>query len=234
MSEDISKKVLDKISCDKICPTPKWCFKCMNFSFWIIAGLSGIITSLALSLMIFLFVSHDWDAYQIESGNIVSHVLVYTPYLWILLFLLFVLLAIYGLHHTKNGYKLENKKYAVLATMSILLISLIFAVTGISSAFHENLRNRVSAYKYAVLDKYNVWDNPQKGLLAGKITQIKDKDNFELQDFDQDSWHVQKQNTKFVPSYFTLVEGKNIKMMGHLCLPCPNKNTFIVTEIKPW
>lgn len=234
MSEDLSKKVLEKIECEKICPTPKWCFVCKDAFLWILLGVCTLAVSLAFSLMIFLFISHDWDVYQLESGNLLRHILIYTPYLWIVIFLLLILLVSYSFGKTKDGYKYNIKKSVGVFVLIILFLSVASVLTGISALFQDSLKLRVPMYKSVIFDKYNIWDEPQKGLLAGRVTKIKDKNNFDIKDFNQDFWHVKEQNTKFYPPNFSIDIGKNIKMIGHICSYCPEKNTFIVTEIKPW
>lgn len=234
MPEDITKKVLQEIERKKICPTAKWCFVCKNYSFWAIVALSAIIVSLALSLMIFLFFSHDWDVYRLESGNLFHHILDYTPYFWIIIFLLFILLAIYGIGKTKEGYKFENCRCAGVLVLIIITASLVSVFAGASSLINEKLHKKVPLYNAVLSDKRNIWDEPQKGLLAGEVVNVKDKENFMLKDFKDNNWDVQEEkNIKMIPPNYKIKKGEKIKMIGKPCAPC-GSNVFIVNTIKPW
>jgi len=232
-NNDISKKVLDKINCDKICPTPKWCFVCWNYGSWFIVILSGLIISLSLSLMVFLFVSHDWDVYELESGNLINHIIVYTPFVWIIIFLLFILLAVFWFNKTKQGYKFGSLKSLIIGVLLIIIFSSIIAITGFSAKLNDEFRQGLPGYKVFVHDKCDIWDDPVKGLLSGKIVEIKNNDEFILNDFNNNSWQVQKKNVKITPPRFFIKNGSNIKMIGRVCEICGN-NVFIVNTIKPW
>ncbi len=232
-NKDISNDILNKIKCDKICPTPKWCFVCKNYASWLIVFISGLIISLSLSLMAFLFISHDWDIYQLESENIARHILVYTPYLWIILFLLFILLAVYNFNKTEDGYKFGFIRSIFTGLLIVVILSSFMMITGLSSKINDNFRQDMPGYKVLVRDRCDIWDDPEKGLLSGRVQEIKNDEEFILNDFKDNSWQVRKENVKIIPPEFIIKEGGNIKMIGRICDPCPVR-TFIVNTIKPW
>lgn len=226
----IINNVLKEIENKKICPTPKWCFVCKNFSFWLIVVFSAIIVSLSLSLMIFLFVSHDWDVYELESGNLVKHIIVYTPYLWIIIFLLFVFLTIKIFSKTKEGYKFGFFKSFIAGFLLIIILSSFATIFGLSSKINDEFRQKIPAYKSFVKDRCDIWDNPEKGLLSGEIIKIINNEEFVLKCSSGVVWIVKKENTKLIPETLEILEGKKIKMIGKK----EAENFFIVNTIKPW
>lgn len=233
--ENLSDKILKEINCNKICPTPKWCFVCKNYGFWFVVALSGVIVSLTLSLIIFFFMDQDWGTYQLRGTNILNYILFFTPYFWIIVFLLFILLIIYSFNKTKEGYKIGNVKSVQVGALVIIVIALVCVFAGASSIIDESFHKRVPMYSVIIFDKHSTWGDPQRGLLGGEITSIKDVESFVIRDFKNKNWNVQEEkNIKIIPSNFIIKTGEKIKMIGRLCLPCPEKNTFIVSEIKPW
>ena len=151
--DKIKDKILNKIENDKISPTPRWCFVCKNYASWFVVILSGLIISLSLSLMIFLFISHDWDVYQLESGYLARHILVYTPFIWILIFLLFILLASFWFNKTKEGYKFVSFKTLIVSVLLVIILSSAIIITGVSSQLNDKFRSDVLGYKTFVRDK---------------------------------------------------------------------------------
>ena len=245
--DKIKDKILNKIENDKISPTPRWCFVCKNYASWFVVILSGLIISLSLSLMIFLFISHDWDVYQLESGYLARHILVYTPFIWILIFLLFILLASFWFNKTKEGYKFVSFKTLIVSVLLVIILSsasvndkpLTNATSSTSlfiaiskTSFWTFVKLSISLF-FFVRDKCDIWDEPEKGLLSGKVLEIVSDEEFILNDFNNNSWQVREENIKIIPPEFIVEKGGNIKMIGRLCSSCGN-NIFIVNTIKPW
>lgn len=231
--KNIKEKVLKEINDEKINPTPKWHFIVRYYLLWSLIGISIVIIALAFSLMILLFLIHDWDVYQLESGNLVNHILVYTPYLWVVIFLLFILLAVYNFNKTEEGYKFGFFKSIIFSILVIVILSSVYIATGTSSIINDCLRQNIPGYKLFVRDRCDIWDDPEKGLLSGKVGEIKNSEEFLLNDFSGNSWQVREENVKIIPSEFIIKKGSSIKMIGRLCLSCGG-NIFIVNTIKPW
>ena len=205
--DKIKDKILNKIENDKISPTPRWCFVCKNYASWFVVILSGLIISLSLSLMIFLFISHDWDVYQLESGYLARHILVYTPFIWILIFLLFILLASFWFNKTKEGYKFVSFKTLIVSVLLVIILSSAIIITGVSSQLNDKFRSDVLGYKTFVRDKCDIWDEPEKGLLSGKVLEIVSDEEFILNDFNNNSWQVREENIKIIPPEFIVEKG---------------------------
>jgi hypothetical protein len=231
--ENLSEKILKEIDFNKICPTPKWCFVCKNYGSWFVVILSGVVISLSLSLMAFLFLSHDWDVYQLESGSLARHILVYTPFIWIIIFLLFILLASFWFNKTKEGYRFGFFKSLTIGVLVVIILSSTAIISGVSSQLNDEFRSEIPVYKAFVHDKCDIWDEPEKGLLSGRVEEIKNNDEFILNDFNDNSWQVREENVKMIPPEFFIIKGGSIKMIGRLCESCGN-NVFIVNTIKPW
>lgn len=227
---DIKNKVLEKINCDKICPTPKWCFACKNYFLWTLLGALVVLISMIFSILVFLFVSHDWDVYSYVNRNLLEHILVYTPYFWILLFLMFVLFASYIFTKTKEGYKFESRKATLLTALTVLLMMLVFLFLGIGQLIHETMFERLPQYDYILHDKNNIWSHPEKGLLSGQVTKVLGPRDFYLEDFKRNMWQVKERENVRIKRNFIIKQGDKLKIIG---VQMPG-NIFMANTIKPW
>lgn len=227
---DIKNKIMAEIDKDKICPTPKWCFACKNYFVWTLLGTLIILTSIIFSILVFLFISHDWDVYKYVSSNLVQHILFYTPYFWIIFFFVFILFANYVFYKTKEGYKCELKKTRLFGFTIILVIMLISLFLGMARLVHETIFENIPQYDYVIHDKNNIWDNHDNGLLSGQIIEIIDPKTFYLEDFKNKLWQVKEQKDIKMPRNFIIEKGIKIKIIGK---EFPG-NIFIANTIKPW
>ena len=102
---DASKNILDKIKENKITPKPKWQFRLEQVGIWALAVLSLIIGAKAFAVIIFRLVNNDWEIREHLGRSLLNHALLTLPYLWIIVMVLFILLAYYNARHTKKGYR---------------------------------------------------------------------------------------------------------------------------------
>ncbi len=227
---NISNQVLKQIKENKIKPKPRWYFLTKSYFIWSIFGISIILGSLAFSMVLFIIKQLDWDIYHYIGDSFLKTVFISLPYLWLIFLILFIGIAYYNFIHTKRGYRFKF--------ISIILISLIISVTLgtilYSNGLSENLENifseKIPYYHRLVYTCEKQWMQPERGLLAGIITEVGLPDNsFILTDLDNNCWKIQVSKA-FWKGKLTPVTGLKIKIIGKLM----DDNNFEAMEIRPW
>jgi hypothetical protein len=174
--------------------------------------------------------SHDWDVYSYVSRSLPEHILVYTPYIWIFAFLVFILFANYIFAKTKGGYRFESRKALLVGATMVLVLMLIFLFIGMAQLIHETIFQDIPQYDYIIHDKNNIWDHPDKGLLSGQVLSIQGPKRFDLADFRGNLWQVQEQENIKLPVNFIIKSGDKLKIIGIEA----EGHIFIANTIKLW
>lgn len=226
---DFSDKTLKVIEEKNITLQPRWSFLLRNYAVWFLFLLSVIFGSLAVATIIFMLSDFDWTAYKFLSQGAIKYELSAIPYFWIVIFIIFLIVAYYDFRRTKKGY-IYNYYIIVLISLSastVLGTALFFG--GFNSQIHRLLLQQVPLYHKCVCTREDVWNQPDKGLLAGEITKINTQEEFTLEDFHEHSWNVQLKIEKW-PEDVRYREGSVIKMKGLR----DGVNGFVAREVSRW
>lgn len=226
--QDLSHKVLDEIKDKNITPKPKWQFVGRDLLFWSAFAVSVGVGAVAFSAMLDRITHIDWDIYpQLGRGPII-HVFMSLPYLWVVVVVLFSLLAIYNFRHTKEGYR--YRPVVVITTSIVISIvggtALFFA--GAGGPIDERVAQRPPLAPFAFEHPRDVWCQPERGLLAGEIEAIDDEEkSFRLRDLTGEPWQV----LYFRAVYqIPLFPSEQVKIIGEII----GDHLFQAAEIRPW
>jgi len=226
----ISEEVLKKIKEENIKPKSYWHFVTKNYCIWFLFGISIILGSFSFGMILFMFRQLDWDIYHYLGNSFLKTVFISLPYLWFVFFILFLSVAYYNFVHTKRGYR-----YRFIFILFIsLAISAIFGTGLYFNGFSENLENifsqKIPYYNKLVYTCESQWMYPEKGLLAGTITQLGiSKNSFRLIDCKNQLWEVNIDNTIWKGKLEPLT-GLRIKLIGKM----EDASHFKAIEIRPW
>jgi hypothetical protein len=226
---DVSEKTLKIIEEKNINPQARWRFLLKDYFFWLLFGLSVIVGAMAVSAVIFMLTVNDWDIYEYLGRSLPEHILISMPYLWITVLLAFLALAFYNFKYTRRGYRYEIRLIIFGSIVLSLIFGLAFFLAGLGEQIHNIFMSQVPFYNNLIYDTRNIWDNPQKGLLAGQITEIKNQDDFMLRDFHGKFWVVEREGFRCCDSSLLQV-GKEVEMIGH----SGDDDIFFVIMMRPW
>lgn len=224
---DLSNKVLDEIKDKNITPKPRWQFVSRDLLFWAAFSVSVGVGAVAVSAMLDRITSIDWDIYPQLGRGPVLHVFMSLPYLWVVVVVLFSLLAIYNFRHTKEGYRYRP---VVVITTSVI-ISLVggtaLFLVGYGGKIDECVVQRPS-FALTIERPRDVWGQPERGLLAGEIEAIDDEEkSFRLLDLAGEPWQV----LYFRAVYqIPLFPDEQVKIIGEII----GDHLFEAAEIRPW
>lgn len=226
---DISEKTLKKIEEENITPKARWRFLLRDYSIWLFFAISVGVGALAVSTIIFMLTSNDWDIYEYLDRSLFEHIFVSMPYFWILILLSFILVAYADFKYTRRGYRYEMYLIILGSVVMSLLLGLVIFFSGFGESVHNIFMEQVPFYNNLVSDKREVWSNPQKGLLGGQIIEVKDQDEFMVKDFTGRIWTIEKEGIEFFNPELVR-DGNEVELIGRL----GPDNIFFVKEMRPW
>lgn len=238
----ISKDVLAKIKKDHVKPKPKWEFLLKSGAVWTLCILTLILGALSVGITFFLLKTNDWDIREELNQSLLGFTIETLPYIWIVLFALFAFLAYYNYRHTNRGYKVSFHKLTIIGVALSLSIGGGMYATGMAETVEDEVLERFPRYEKFHNQKHErMWNNPEKGLLAGTIVE-KGEESISLEGFDGKKWNVtltnleeiqvnrapKKQRKKIQEKLFET--GNRIKLRGIRI----DENTFEAKGARPW
>lgn len=226
--EDISKKVLKVIREENVKPIPKWHFVLKSSFIWILFGVNLILGVIGTAIIIFLFADNDvvFDASLVS--NIWERLLLMIPIAWIILTIIFLLVAYYNFKNTEGGYRFTALKIFALNIVIILILGFVVYITGGARRINNFFTRYIPHYSSTLDTRAMVWMRPEKGYLAGDIVSIEGK-NLALLDLNGKTWNVEFSGAQVKP-IVDLAVGERIKIIGEMS----SENSFVAFEIRPW
>lgn len=208
---NISDNALKTIVKNQIKPIPKLEFIIKNWGLWM-----GFIFCLFLLILGF---GESWFGL---FGNIM------TPYLWMVITLVFLILTFWLFEKTKKAYRFP--KWQVVGLIILIGLSIggtIFKI-GLANQIDKKLEANLPYYRHMAPMKLEFWNKPEEGYLSGKIIKIISNNEFVLEGFDQKIWNINYQNA-IIRGRVNIDVGGDIKIIGKI-----DNNVFLAKEIRPW
>jgi len=227
MNEQLSDQILEKIDARKITPLPRWRFLLLRVSFWILAVFSVIIGSLAIGAMFFILIDFYLNGFWTVSHE-VTELLLIVPYVWVIVFILFIIISQISVRHIGKGYR-----YRLLTIVSTnIILSVIFGsiltYAGVGKMVHQYLNN-IPLYSSAIYDSKDAWDRPVIGRLSGIVVSVVDGNNFSIMDWNKHIWGVSLA-TPIIGSFTPEIDS-TVRMFGLLDSA---SSVFVANSIYEW
>lgn len=156
MSEELSDKIIERIDVEKIAPLSRWRFILWRGLLGLFAVLSVVIGGIAVGVIIFLISGLYLTGLLAIPHDLVEYLLM-VPYLWLLILIVFVLIARASIKHTKKGYRYSLSSIILTSVILSVVLGFIFYFSGIGKETHEFL-NRIPLYDSAVHDTNEAWE----------------------------------------------------------------------------
>jgi hypothetical protein len=206
MSSHISEKALNQIKKNKIQPTSRWKFVLKNILFWCVFILSILFGARVFGSMLFIFASIDIDfffgSFQ-KFSNFFIHIF---PFVWFSAFLLFILLAVFGLHKTSGGYRVSIRKLVLVNLLCTVFLGIILFYIGDGKRFEDSARI-IPFYSGIEERREKFWGRPEEGRLVGKVLEA-EEGFIVLEDPRMQKWHVYHDDGS------TFSGGEHVRIVG--------------------
>lgn len=225
---NLIEKTLNKIKKEHITPIPKWQFVLKKSFFWFVFGLMIVLGSLAFGIILLQINGLEWDVYSLLSGSLLTFVMTVLPYFWFVLMCAFLALAYVHFRGSKTGYKYRPFLIVGLSLLiSIVLGGLLYA-TGLSNRV-ENVLRMLPYYTEMQNMRSKMWMRPERGILAGEILEMYERDGFLLEDLEGSEWDIDAERA-FIRHMVQLRVGVKVKIIGEKL----GDANFRAVEIRPW
>ena len=224
-----SQKLLEKIQAEKIPQKSHLQFVFKNIFFWTLFVFSIIIGGLSFSVILFAFSQEDFNFISQMTGSRIEFFLGLLPFFWIISCGTFLFISIFGIRHTKTGYRYPP----LLVFGSNIVLSIIlgtaFFFTGGAEKMERIFAENISLYKSFEERKISRWSRPEDGFLSGIILEDKNNEIILIEDFSGERWEVDFEDA-VIKGRVLLEENEKIKMIGEIS----GDNIFIATRIGQW
>ncbi len=189
MTENLSQNVIQAIQERHITPKPRWTFAVKHIGVWAAGGSAIVIGGLATSVMMTYLWDEDWRVIaQMEGGS--RTILLAIPYFWIACLIGFLVLAHYALKHTKHGYRYAIPVLAITTVVLSGILGCLFTIAGLGKLIDVQLENRIPIYARFGHPRALIWNQPEHGMIGGRIIAIIDERTFLLKDPRSNVWRV--------------------------------------------
>jgi len=230
MSENkLSSSVLAELKEKNVQPKPKWHFFLHEWLLWGLGLISVLIGGLAMSIIFVQIRLIDWDLLPLLGKSEVIQVI---PYLWVVLLVLFILLAQYQIKHTKRGYQYSLWAIVFLIVSLSTLLGSVFYQTQIGYRVHARLSGASDVYRTIADRKTRLWSDPESGRLGGVITDTLSDESFVLIDEEGNMWLVDHANSSLplIPKTRGIPREFKVRVLGEMI----SENSFKASDIRPW
>lgn len=226
---DISKKTLEVIKKEEIKPKARWHFLLRNYVLWTIGVFSLFVGSISVGIIIFLIKDQDWSVYRMSSQIFLGQIFLVLPYFWVVIILIFGLIAYYNVRHTREGYRYSAYMVVLISVgFSLFFGSILYAV-GLGEKIDETFYVNLPPYRSVIMHKIDMWQKPEAGRLIGVISGFKSNNEFVLESVEGIFWTV-KIPDDFFKERIELKKGSIIGLIGRK----ESGDYFVAKDIRPW
>ncbi len=210
---DLEKKILETIAAQKLAPKPAYQFLAKRSVFWALAIISILLGAINFAMIQFVVSDYFATGWRVLDNIHYNETLIGLPVLWLMMAGLFAVSAVYGLRHTKRGYRISSSRLAGVSILASVLLGAVLHATDAGRSLHMYLANNFAAYRTSTYVPFDEWSRPEQGHLGGTV--IKDLGNgkIQLKDFTDKVWTVDVSAARIVLDN-TLLEEGDIAVVG--------------------
>lgn len=223
-----SEKLIQKIREQGVTPVPRWRFTLNNVLLWSAFAAASLLGALAFSIILFAVQQTDFQVISHLSHSRLELFLGLLPFFWIILLIIFLIIAIYSVQYAPKGYKLTLARLAGYSAALSILLGTLFFIGGGAQRIEQAFALNVGLYESIQEKKIKLWSMPEEGYLSGEIEQSS-MGAFQLKDFEGQVWTV-KYEGAFIPPVVLLERGEKVKLIGTIAGP----GRFLASEVRPW
>jgi hypothetical protein len=165
--ESCKKGVMSRIECGEVCPRSKRFFQTRECAVWFLWAVSVVIGALAVAVTFFVFTHRQYALYEATHENFFTFMVEVLPLLWIVVFGVMVLVAVYNMRHTKRGYKYPLWQIFSSSMVLSLAGGAALHLFGLGYSTDHMLGQKMDMYNSQEKIEQKMWQNPKEGRLLG-------------------------------------------------------------------
>ena len=110
-------------------------------------------------------------------------------------------------------------------------MGIVLYAFGLGEKLENTFANRLPYYNNFIDHRIEIWSQPEKGLLAGKVSEIIDSENLKIKDLARQEWLVDISNVHD-DNRNIIKKNTIIKVIGEK--EAEKEHSFKAIEIRPW
>jgi hypothetical protein len=169
LKESCKKGVMSRIECGEVCPRSKTFFATRECAVWALWAVSVVVGALAVAVTFFVFTHRQYALYEATHDTFFTFMVDVLPLLWIVVFGVMVLVAVYNLRHTKKGYKYPLWQIFGSSMVLSLAGGAALHLFGLGYSTDHMLGERMNMYNSQEKLEQKMWQNPEEGRLLGRF-----------------------------------------------------------------
>lgn len=231
-NDPLAKRVLSRITEERLAPRPRWEFLFKNYLFWGLGALAVLLGALASSAMIFEIENVDWRLAPVTHTSFFSFFLDAAPLLWVGVLALFLFLGYANVRRTNHGYRYSLATIALGAILTSLALGSALYLTGFGSVVEEVAGDYPPFHSPILVREHSWWLSPESGLLGGRVVSVAPGiSSFELLDFNGTSWRIDGSDLR-TSDLATVARGGVVRVVG---VPTTaTSSAFHACFVLPW
>lgn len=212
---DFEKRILEEIERRALTPKPPAYFLARRSAFWLLAALSLLLGGISVALGLFAMEDLAATGGRGFSDMPFDDVLLSLPALWVLVFLLLAVSAVFSLRQTRRGYRVRLVSLLAMVLGASLFAGWVLHATGAGRHAHAFLSAHVPGYAAYTAVPYDEWSRPDEGYLGGAVLSADGAASLRLKAFDGREWTVDIAGAKLSADLEgSLVEEGDIAVTG--------------------
>lgn len=160
---------MSRIECGEVCPRSKTFFKTREYAVWLLWMVSVMVGALAIAVTFFVFTHRQYAIYEATHDNFFTFMVDVLPLLWIIVFGVMVVVAVYNLRHTKRGYKYPLWQIFLSSMVLSLAGGATLHLFGLGYSADHMLGQKMDMYTSQDKLEEKMWQNPKEGRLLGQF-----------------------------------------------------------------
>jgi hypothetical protein len=225
----VSEKCLEKIKEQNIRPTSRYVFWFKELLLKIFLPILALLSVIFFTISVSSVIETEMDIFAKYGMNFWEYVFDSIPFLAIFLCIFSFFIATYLYKKTTFGYKLPNLNLIIFGVMILICGTTIMFITKISNAIDHAVEATPEISQLFRHHKFKIWNAPEKGLLAGKVSRNIENETLEIIDLSKQGWVV---NIDKIPKHKKLMiqQGAFVKFVGSK----ESDFVFYAVDAKPW
>lgn len=190
----IRQQVIERIKQENIQPITLGYFLAGRLFRWLLVGVFLVLSTLATAFAFHVVMEIDWEAFRHASVSAPRAILMSLPLLWLLLTVLFLVLASIVLHRTGRWYR-----YSI--GFFLFIFPLMSMAAGFSiehSRFDEPVEkfflgdiSQQERWQKFIPSGEQQWTQPENGLLGGDVIEVDRQEAIlQLEDGEKKLWEI--------------------------------------------
>ncbi|MHB8860564.1 MAG: hypothetical protein ACYC48_02400 [Minisyncoccota bacterium] len=230
--DTFAKRVLTRITDERLSPRPYWEFAFKNYFFWGLGVFAVVLGAFASSAIIFEIENVDWRLALVTHSSFFSFFLDAAPFLWVGALALFIFIGYLNVRRTNHGYRYPLPLIALGAVLTSLVFGAALYATGFGGAIEDAAGTSLPFHSPIIMAERSWWLAPEKGLLGGTVESADtDMPSFVLRDFSGALWQIDGSDLRR-PDLITVVRGGIVRVVG---VPtAATSSEFHACFVLPW